>query len=67
MNREIFAQLSRKRDSAVGAPVGPMSEYLEEADFYLTKSRSEWPCGILITDGTHNVDHPGCMTTDWRE
>lgn len=68
-----FARWSHMRDLAcvgedtVGSWEKAKGIYLDEADMYLKKPRSEWPCGILLRAGTHSVDHPGCDTTNWLE
>ena len=61
-----FARLLYARDVSilgrleVGSWRNVRTDYLDEANFYITKTPDEWPCHILISIGQHNLYHPDC-------
>lgn len=70
-DRERFAVLSWARDTAMDIDLDKALRdgyHLEEADEYIKKPKSEWPCGVLILMGIHNTEHPECpKEQDWRD
>ena len=66
---DTFAKLLYHRDVKVvgkkeaGKWDEVRQEYIEEANFYLSKKPEDWPCHILFSIGQHNVYHQGCDST----
>lgn len=68
MNAEEFAKSSYARDRKVGSAGSWLSDkdsYMEEAEYYMTLPKEEWPCHILCEMKEHALHHgPSCQDTD---